>query len=261
MADQDDIADFDQDLADEGMMHIELPAYEGPLFLLLELARAKKIDLTAISILDIADQFLAWFHRAKDMRIELAADWLVMAATLALLKSRMLIPVPKDERAAAEALLEDLATRLRRLDAVRLIADELLARRRIGTHWHRPIVSESDGPGRKHLDATLHALLSAYVREAAITMRPQQAPVRRPFLVLTVEDAIRHLQESDALTEEWQLLSRVVPKGRNVDAIHARSKVAASYVASLEMAKRGEVEIEPAPEQGMISVRRRREPV
>lgn len=236
---------------------VDLPTYEGPLHLLLELARSKKIDLIAINVLEIVDQFLLWYENAKSRRIELAADWLVMAATLALLKSRLLIPVPKEERAAAEAFIEDLSTRLRRLDAVRMLADELLNRRRLGIHWHAAVDEAADGKRRKHVDATLHSLLSAYVSEATLTMRPQPAPVRRPFLVLSVEEAIRHLQSTGAIDETWRSILDVVPMTRTVDAIHGRSKIAASYVAALDMAKRGKVEVRQSEDGLMVEVRRR----
>jgi len=247
----DSISDTDENFL------IDLPAYEGPLHLLLELARNKKIDLAAINILEIADQFLSWYRSAQAHRIELAADWLVMAATLALLKSRMLIPVPKEERAAAEAFIEDLSIKLRRLDAMRLLADEILNRRRLGNQWHALVDELGAKQQRKHLDATLHALLSAYVNEAALTLLPQQAPVRRPFLVLSVEDALQHLQGMGVLQDIWQPITNLIPKTRTVDTIHARSKLAASYVAALEMVKRGIADIRQDDSGYMVEVRTR----
>ena len=110
---------------------------------------------------------------------------------------------------------------------------------------------------RKHVDATLHSLLSAYVSEATLTMRPQPAPVRRPFLVLSVEEAIRHLQSTGAIDETWRSILDVVPMTRTVDAIHGRSKIAASYVAALDMAKRGKVEVRQSEDGLMVEVRRR----
>jgi Uncharacterized conserved protein len=242
---------------DEDRFVLDLPNYDGPLDLLVELARARKIDISAISVLEIADQFLARLRQAKELRLELASDWLVMAATLTLLKSRMLVPTPPAERAEAEAAIEDLALRLRRLDAVRSVMEEIMDRRQLGIHWHRPVQGGADRGPAKRVDATLHGLLSEYVREARKTLAPPPAPVRQPFLVLSVEDAIRYLEETKVLGEGWQSLFAVVPPGRTVDKVHGRSKIAATYVAALELGKRGLVEIEQRTDEPLVNVRRR----
>lgn len=255
----DDNSEFDLrasiDPADR--LLLDLPTYEGPLDLLVELARAQKVDLTIINVLHIADQFLIWFRRAGDLNLELAADWLVMAATLALLKSRILIPSAKEERAAAEAAFEDLASRLRRLESIRRIVDELSERRRLGLHWHRPIQIESDRGPVKRLDANLHALLTAYVREARITLAPAQAPVRTPYLVMSVEEAIRHIEASGVLGSTWQPILSIIPSTPAADETHQRSRIAASYVAALELGKRGLVEIEQMEDEPLVRVKRR----
>lgn len=241
-------------------LQIDLPSYEGPLDLLVELARNKKVDLNMISVLEIADQFLEWLRRARTLKLELAADWLVMAATLALLKSRILIPAPKEERAEAEAAFEDLASRLKRLDAVRSVVEEFSSRRMLGTHWYRPVPADIHRGPAKRLDATLHTLLSAYVREARITLAPKTPPVRRPFVLVSVEEAIRYLQKNDVLGDDWKPLLSLLPKGKTIDRIHARSKIAAAYVASLEMGKRGLVEIRQDDDEPIVSIRRKEQP-
>lgn len=240
----------------EEQLQIDLPSYEGPLDLLVELARNKKVDLNRISVLEIADQFLEWLRKARSLRLELAADWLVMAATLALLKSKILIPAPREERAEAEAAIEDLALRLRRLDAVRSLAEELQERRQLGNHWFRPVQGERERGVAKRLDANLHALLSAYVREARKTLLPSPAPVRRPFLLLSVEEAIHYLQTSNILGDAWQSLLDLAPKGVHADAMHARSKIAASYVAALELSKRGLVEVRALEGEPLVEIKR-----
>ena len=210
-----------------------------------------------ISVLEIADQFLEWLRRARNMKLELAADWLVMAATLALLKSRILIPAPKEERAEAEAAFEDLASRLKRLDAVRSVVEELSGRRMLGTHWHRPVPADIQRGRAKRLDATLHTLLSAYVREARITLAPKTSPVRRPFTLMSVEEAIQYLEKHSVLDGDWKSLFSIIPKGKTADKVHARSKIAAAYVASLEMGKRGLVEIRQDDDEPTVSIRRK----
>lgn len=219
-------------------------AFEGPLDLLLHLVRAKKVEIERISVLDVVDQFLVWMNTASEMRLELAADWLVMMANLAFIKSKLLLPVPKDEKAAAEAVVEDLTVRLRRLDAIRSIAEALGSRARLGIDWYGPAAAETNkGPG-KRLEASLHAILSAYVQEARYTLIPQQAPVRKPHVVLSVEDAIANLNKAEVPTDRFASVLEFVASEPAFDAIHARSRIASTYVAALELAKRGRVDVE-----------------
>ncbi|AOG03388.1 scpA/B family protein (plasmid) [Bosea sp. RAC05] len=229
-------------------------AFEGPLDLLLHLVRAKKVEIERISVLDVVDQFILWMTTAREMRLELAADWLVMMANLAFIKSKLLLPVPKDERAAAEAVVEDLTVRLRRLDAIRSIAEALGGRARLGIDCFGPgLPDAAKGPG-KRLEASLHAILSAYVQEARYTLVPQQAPVRNPHHVLTVEDAIAHLGKADVPTDRFASVLEFVSPEPPHDLIHARSRIASTYVAALELAKRGRVEVEQHPV--VIGIRR-----
>src|SRR5262245_12567430 len=112
---------------------VDLEGFEGPIDLLLALAREQKVDLAKISILALAEQYLAYIEQAPNLELEIAADYLVTAAWLAYLKSRLLLPQsPDDDEPSGEELAEELAWRLRRLDAIRRAAEELLLRPRLG---------------------------------------------------------------------------------------------------------------------------------
>jgi len=253
MRDSVDDFDFDERTSDDESLVVNIDAFEGPLDLLLTLVRARKLDIEQVSVLAVVDQFIAWMRSAQSLRLELAGDWLVMMATLALLKSRLLLPASKDEKAVALAAVEDIAARLRRLDAIRAIGESLTARAKLGVDWFAPPPTDvGRGPG-KRLEATLHAILSAYVREARYTLAPRAAPVRKPHVVLSVEDAIAHLAQSFIPCDRFTSILDLVPSTASVDAIHARSKIASTYVASLELAKRGRVEIEQ--QEFLIGVR------
>lgn len=244
---------------DDDHLVLSLSNYEGPLDLLVDLARTRKIDLTAISLLEIADQFLDWIRKATDLRLEVAGYWLVMAATLALLKSRILIPTAKEDKADAEAAIEDLASRLRRLDAIRSVVEELQGRRRLGINWHIPTQLDDEKGAAKRVDANLHSLLSAYAREARKSSAPAIIPVKNPFLVLSVEDAISYLRSSGILSKDWKPLMELMPPLKPVDIVHARSRIAASYVALLELGKQGLVEVRQIEGSPVIAARRRQE--
>src|ERR671920_1020056 len=131
--------------ADEPTLHVDVDGFQGPLDLLLELARRQKVDLHRISILALAEQYLVFIEEARRMRLELAADYLVMAAWLAYLKSRLLLPEPpKGEEPSASELATALALRLRRLEAIREAAQRLSERHQLGRDvfgrgWPEPI--------------------------------------------------------------------------------------------------------------------------
>ncbi len=233
-------------------------AYEGPLDLLLDLVRAKKVDITAISVLQVIDSFFGWMERARAMRLELAADWLVMMATLTFLKSRLLLPAARDDVTdRAQAMVEDLALRLRRTEAMRSVAEDLMRRARLGADWFAPGRDAEPEGAAKRLEANLHNLLLAYHREARHTVGRPPAPVRKPFLVVTVEEALAHLRGLGLPEDVARPLLDLLPPMQPSDPIQARSRIASTYVASLELAKRGEAMVEQAGE-GVVSVRGRR---
>src|SRR5688572_31898555 len=144
---------------------VDLEGFEGPIDLLLSLARAQKVDLAKISILALAEQYHAYVERARELKLELAADYLVMAAWLAYLKSRLLLPeAPGDDEPSGAELAEALALRLRRLAAIRRAAQELLMRPRLGhERFARGCPEGIAVRYRSRFRLSLHELLQAYV--------------------------------------------------------------------------------------------------
>ena len=147
---------------------VDLEGFEGPIDLLLALAREQKVDLAKISILALADQYLAYIQQARELRLEVAADYLVTAAWLTYLKSRLLLPqAPDGEEPSAAELAEALALRLRRLDAIRRAAAELFARPRLGQRALRPRPARrAAGAAQEPLPPALHELLAGLRRAA-----------------------------------------------------------------------------------------------
>jgi segregation and condensation protein A len=235
---------------------VDLEGFEGPIDLLLALAREQKVDLAKISILALADQYLAYIQQARDLKLEIAADYLVTAAWLTYLKSRLLLPQPPAEaEPSAAELAEALAARLRRLDAIRRAAEQLLLRPRLG--------SQRFGPGRptglrvrrkSRFRLALHELLQAYVDQRLRTR--EQRLMLTPPAVFRVEDALKRLTTMLG-GPDWRNLLAYLPPGLTDDSLR-RSALAAHLAASLELARDGVIEISQTSPFGPIYVRRRR---
>jgi segregation and condensation protein A len=235
---------------------VDLEGFEGPIDLLLALAREQKVDLTKISILALAEQYLAYIEQARHLELEIAADYLVTAAWLAYLKSRLLLPQPsEDDEPSGEELAEALAWRLRRLDAIRRAAQELFERPRLGHERFARGQPEGLRVRRKsRFRLTLHELLQCYVehrlraRDHTLTLEP--APVVR------VEDALKRLTRMLG-GPDWQNLLAFLPSGPSDERVR-RSALAAHLAASLELTRAGMIELSQASPFGPIYVRRRR---
>lgn len=233
---------------------VRLDGFEGPLDLLLELARAQKVDLAKISIVALADQYLAWLERAKEARLAVAAEYLVMAAWLAYLKSQLLLPPA--ERAAPDPLEEAraLADRLARLDAIRAAVGWLEARPRLGRErLPRGRIEPLPVEVRPRWVASLAELLAAGARLAA-RRAPDRLRLGRPRLV-TVEAMLERL----ALRlsgMEWRELASFLPPGL-ASGLERRAAVAAGLLAGLELARQGAIELEQPVPFGPILIRRR----
>jgi segregation and condensation protein A len=235
---------------------VDLEGFEGPIDLLLSLARAQKVDLAKISILALAEQYLAYVERARHLKLELAADYLVMAAWLAYLKSRLLLPeMPGDDEPSGAELAEALALRLRRLAAIRRAAQELLTRPRLGQErFARGCPQGLAVRYRSRFRLTLHELLQAYVDQRLRTAEQRLTIVAPP--VFRVEDALRRLT---ALLggPDWQNLLTYLPPGLG-DGRLRRSALAAHLGACLELARDGVIELNQTAAFGPIYLRRRR---
>src|SRR6266850_403074 len=193
-------------LDDEPSLVVDVEGYEGPLDLLLMLARQQKVDLARISILALADQYLAFIEEARKIRLELAADYLVMAAWLAYLKSRLLLPEAAGEPGpSAEDMANALALRLRRLEAIREAADQLTSRVQLGRDvFGRGAPEPIADIKRPEWTATLYDLLSAY---AAQRQKHALAHVRfAPRTVWSLAEAREALERLLGASQDWSRL-------------------------------------------------------
>lgn len=248
---------FPRSLTRDGNLVVDVEGFEGPLDLLLALARSQKVDLKKISILALADQYLIFVSEARRLRLELAADYLVMAAWLAYLKSRLLLPAPEtvDDEPSGEELAQRLAFQLQRLEALRAVAARLMARDRLG----RDVFGRGEPEGVRihktpHYEAKLFDLLKAYaeqrVKTAVTSLKIARAPVYR------IEEARERLEAILGTIKDWSRLDRLLPLELRSGPLE-RSAFASSFMASLELVREGELEMRQLLPFGPVYVRAR----
>ncbi|WBH16976.1 segregation and condensation protein A [Sphingomonas radiodurans] len=227
----------------DDQLTLDLDGWEGPLDLLLNLARAQKVDLKQISILALVEQYLAYVERARTLKLELAADYLVMAAWLAYLKSALLLPRDPEIEPDPEELALRLQLRLERLAAMREAGARLMARDRLG----RDVFDRRSPEGLRTIrtarwTAEIYDLIAAYGRISART-RPVMHVVR-DRQVMTLEAAIARISEMVGSHIDWSEIERFLPPG--ADGALRRSALASSFLAVLELARQGRVELRQA---------------
>lgn len=243
-------------LAAEALI-VDVGGFEGPLDLLLTLSRTQKVDLRQISILALAEQYLAFIERAKSLRIELAADYLVMAAWLAFLKSRLLLPPdPAEEGPSGEELAAHLAFQLERLAAMREAAANLMARDQKGRDFFARGVTEDVARVRRvTFTATLLDLMQGYAR---IRTRDDFRPfVMDRDALMTMEQALGRMRQLIGFAGDWTELHSYLPEGWAVDPGRMRSATASTFAASLELVKEGRIEIRQNDVFTPIQIRKR----
>ncbi len=239
---------------------VTLDGFAGPLDLLLNLARDQKVDLRQISILALAEQYLAYIAEARRRRLEVAADYLVMAAWLAYLKSRLLLPPtekPGEEEPSGEELAARLAFQLRRLEAMREAADKLMAMHRLGRDvFPRGMPEGIRVMRRAAYQCTIYDLLKAYgdfltMRGSteALTMRVARRKI------VSVEEALVRLGSMLGHTLDWTMLQTFLPPDLT-DEFTQRSALASTFNATLEMAKQGKLELRQTHTFGPIFLRK-----
>jgi segregation and condensation protein A len=235
---------------------LRLEGFEGPMDLLLDLARSQKVDLAKISILSLVDQYLAVIEGAKRIRLELAADWLVMAAWLTWLKSRLLVPAAaNDDLESGEMAAEALAERLREMNVIRTLAAWLAARPVLGqdvfargapeTHYEYDrsrIIIEAGPFVRAYLEAIRRGTKSSPYTPRALTL-------------WTVQDALRRLADLVGTLPDWTTLEQFMPDHMD-SPTERRAALSSTLLAGLEMARGGAVQLRQEEAFGPILVRR-----
>ena len=220
---------------------IDIDGWDGPLDLLLALARTQKVDLRALSILELVEQYLAFIDGARALKLEVAADYLVMAAWLAYLKSGLLLPRDPEVEPSPEELALRLQLRLERLNAMREAGARLIARDRIGRDVFRRAMPEGLRVVRKSLwQAEIYDLIAAYGRISARTRPVLHVVATRP--VMTLEIALERVAAMLGTAIEWTAIERFLP-GEAAGA-YRKSALASSFAAALELARQGKLEMQ-----------------
>ncbi|MEL7459496.1 MAG: ScpA family protein [Pseudomonadota bacterium] len=255
MPDGDAFSDLDARLQAEALI-VDVDGYEGPLDVLLTLARTQKVDLRQISVLALARQYLSFVEQAKSLRIELAADYLVMAAWLAFLKSRLLLPPdPTDDGPTGDELAAHLAFQLERLAAMRDVAARLMGRDQKGRDFFARGITEDVARVRKvTYTATLLDLLQGYAR---IRTRDEFRPYAMDRdKIMTMEQALDRMRGLLSYAGDWADLATWLPEGWNGSPAEVRSATASHFAAALELVKNGALEIKQSETFGAILVKR-----
>ncbi|WP_271299224.1 segregation and condensation protein A [Sphingomonas sp. CV7422] len=227
-------------MAEPEQLTLDLEGWEGPLDLLLSLARAQKVDLRKLSILALVEQYLAFIRQRQTLQLEVAADYLVMAAWLAYLKSALLLPrVADDEEPDPEELALRLQLRLERLAAMREAGARLMARDRLG----RDVFPRAAPEGLRTIRhaqwrAEIYDLIAAYGRVSARTRPVMHVVADRE--VMTLEAALARVAQLVGMTLDWATLESFLPDG---SGRLRKSALASSFLAALELAKQGRVEL------------------
>ncbi len=243
------------DVPEDGALIVDVDGFEGPLDLLLSLSRTQKVDLMRISVLQLAEQYLAFVDRARALRLELAADYLVMAAWLAYLKSRLLLPPdPSDDGPSAADLAAHLAFQLERLGAMRDASAKLMARDQKGRDFFvRGAPETVTRLAHRRFDASLLDVMRAYAR---IKTRDEFRPYAFDRIdVFTMEEALERLRRLIGYGGDWADLTSFLPQGWDVSPMRRRAALAAHFAASLEMAKQGQVTLRQSQAFAPLQIR------
>jgi segregation and condensation protein A len=231
---------FELPIGAEDELNLNIDGWEGPLDLLLSLARVQKVDLAAISILELVEQYLAYISEARALKLEIAADYLVMAAWLAYLKSCLLLPKDPEADPSAEEIALRLQLRLQRLDAMREAGARLMGRDRIG----RDVFVRGAPEGLRLFRKSDWQVRDFDLFAAYGTVKARATPplhVVHPRSVMTLEEALERVGRMLGAKLDWTRLEVFLPPTE--DPQFRRSALASSFVAALELARRGRVDI------------------
>lgn len=240
----------------DAVLHVDVGGYEGPLDLLLELARKQKVDLAGISVLALAEQYLAFIETIRQQRIEIAADYLVMAAWLAYLKSRLMVPRQSDdEEPSGEEMAALLQFRLARLEAMRAAAGRLFDRARLGRDIFARGMPEPVSITRHALwEADLYQLLRAYAAQRERGIPAEYSPYQRT--VWALQEAREILERLIGQSYEWVALDTYLAQYLARPEERATA-MASSFTASLELVRLGQVELRQHEAFAPLMMRRR----
>lgn len=241
---------------DDEVLYVDVAGYEGPLDLLLDLARRQKVDLARISVLALAEQYLAFIETIREKRMEIAADYLVMAAWLAYLKSRLMVPAADTgDEPTGEMMAALLQFRLKRLEAMRQAAAQLMSRPRLGLATFARGLPEPIVVNRRHLwEASLYELLKAYAIQRERGIPVDYTPRERT--VWSLQEARDILQRLIGENMDWVPLDTYLDQYLG-DSEEKRTARASTFASSLELVRQGHVELRQTLAFGPLFMRRR----
>ena len=238
---------------------VALDGFEGPIDLLLNLAREQKVDLGKIAILPLAEQYLAYIATARQLRLEVAADYLVMAAWLAYLKSRLLLPeLPQDEPNPAD-MAEALKFQLQRLEAMQKAAERLQNMPQLGVDFFPRGAAEA----RKVEEKPIYFLPLADLLTALAAPQRRSKPVTysiAPTRLYSLEESVGRLRRMLGAMPNWSVMSRFLPDTSGEMPLQSRSAIASTFAATLELVKAGELELHQNGSFAPIYLKRREQP-
>ena len=217
---------------------IEIPNYSGPLEVLLDLAKAQKVDLTKISITKLANQFLEYIKESKDLNLEVASEYLLMATWLAYLKSKLLLPEDEEDDFKALEVAEKLKLQLKKLELIRLLSDQLIKKNRIGINiFYRGIKGGIKSINTPIYKVNLYELLKTY---SMIKMQKAFQTINIPKLpVFSTEEGIKQIKNNLFKIKEWKDIEELIPENFFVNKKLKKSGLAGIFSASLELTKQG----------------------
>ena len=216
---------------------IEIPNYSGPLEVLLDLAKAQKVDLTKISITKLADQFLDYIKQAKDLNLELASEYLLMATWLAYLKSKLLLPEDEEDIFKASEVAEKLKLQLKKLELIRLLSDQLIKKDRIGVSiFYRGMKGGIKSINTPIYKVSLYELLKTY---ATIKMQKAFQTINIPKLpVFTTEEGINQIRNHFNQISDWKNIEDLIPKNSAINKKLRKSGLAGIFSRIFEINKK-----------------------
>ena len=216
---------------------INIPNYNGPLEVLLDLAKSQKVDLAEISITKLADQFLEFIKNNKDLNLEAASEFLLMATWLAYLKSKLLLPEDEDDDFKALEVAEKLKLQLKKLELIRILSDQMLQKKRLGVHiFTRGMKGGIRSINTPIFDVSLYELLKSY---SGIQMQKTFQNISIPKLpVFSTEEGIKQIKNNLDKINEWKNIFELIPEFYRTNKMK-RTGIAGIFAASLELTKEG----------------------
>ena len=230
------------ELSENGSLKIDIDNYSGPLDVLLDLAKSQKVDLANISITQLADQFISFINKAKEINLDLASDYLLMATWLAYLKSKLLLPEDEDDDFKATEVAEKLKLQLKKLELIRLLSDQLLKKKRLGVDiYMRGMTGGIRSSNKSKYSVSLYELLKSYSEHI---MRKNFLSISIPKLpVCSTEQGIDIIKNNLKRLTEWRDLGELIPKNFTKNNNLKRTGLAGIFSASLELSKEGLISI------------------